>query len=90
MKLIRAFKIVAVVVAVVTSGIIGLYVGLASADKEIKNAEKEFYDYDEADIGEYWCEIYDDGRTIIHTEQRFITNDDNGNLIIKVNQNEIE
>ena len=49
MKLIRGFKIVAVVVAVVTSGIIGLYVGLASADKEIKNAEKEFYDYDEAD-----------------------------------------
>lgn len=72
--------ITAVVVLIVSAFWFGLGIGLNDNDEP----EKPLYTYGEAESGAYWCEIYDDGRVIIHTEQRFITNDEEGNLVVKI------
>ena len=69
--------ITAVVVLIVSAFWFGL--GLGLKDNE---PEKPLYTYGEAESGAYWCEIWEDGRTVIHTEQRYVTNDDDGNVVI--------
>ena len=70
--------ITAVVVLIVSAFWFGLGIGLNDNDEP----EKPLYTYGEAESGAYWCEIYDDGRVIIHTEQQWLTNDNKGNIVI--------
>ena len=68
--------ITAVVVLIVSAFWLGLGIGL-------EDSPEPKYTYGEAESGTYWCEIYDDGRVIIHTEQRFLSNDKDGNLVVE-------
>ena len=63
--------------------ILGAYwVGLGVGHKEAASSVSEPKAYEYADGQTYWCEIWEDGRTVIHTEQRYVTNDDDGNVVI--------
>lgn len=63
--------------------ILGAYwVGLGVGHKEAVNSVSEFEPYEYVDCTTCWVELYDDGRAIIHTEQQWLTNDDEGNIVI--------
>ena len=74
----KALKIIA---AVVIFGL-GIYTGMIINGKETEKSASAIEPYEYADANTYWCELYDDGRTVIHTHQDWITNDNNGNVVI--------
>lgn len=77
-------RIITIIVCVITF-MTGMYIGIGLGASKPDPG----YEYTEAAGGTYWTEMYDDGRVIIHTQQRFVTNDENGNVVIKGESNEI-
>lgn len=73
-------KIVLILIAILTFFILGFYKGISMNPNQNYNRMN-------STEGEYWCEVYDDGTTIIHTTQEYLTNDETGNLLI-INKSE--
>lgn len=71
--------ITVVVVLIVSAFWLGLGIGLNDNDEP----EKPLYTYGEAESGTYWVEIYDNDQVTIHTQQRFLGNDEAGNLVVE-------
>ena len=68
---------------VVAALILGAYwIGLGVGHKEAASSVSEYDPYEYVDCTTCWVELYDDGRAIIHTEQQWLTNDDEGNIVI--------
>lgn len=72
----QAGIITLIVVLIVSAFWLGLGIGISSSPEPK-------YTYGEAESGTYWCEIYDDGKVTIHTQQRFLSNDEDGNLVVE-------
>lgn len=67
---------------VVAALILGAYwIGLGVGHKEAVSVS-EFEPYEYVDCTTCWVELYDDGRAVLHTEQKWLTNDNKGNIVI--------
>lgn len=72
----QAGLITLIVVLIVSAFWLGLGIGL-------KDNPEPKYTYGEVESGTCWVEIYDNGQVTIHTQQRFLGNDEAGNLVVE-------
>lgn len=74
-------KALKIITAVVIFGL-GIYIGMIINGEEAEKSASAIEPYEYIDGNTYWAELYDDGRVTIRTHQNYVTNDDDGNVVI--------
>ena len=80
---------VILILVYLTSFIGGMILGLSITESTIEGETIDMQldptePYEYVDSTTCWTALYDDGRAIIHTEQEYLTNDDEGNIVVLI------